>query len=220
MTQTVPTPGRGPARVMVIDDHEIVRRGVVDVVDADPELTVVAEAATVAEALRRIPAARPDVAVVDLRLPDGDGVDLMERIRALLPEVRCIVLTSFEDDDALEAALAAGARAFLLKSVRGAEIATVVRAVADGRILLDERSLARARARKDDPTSALTTAEKHVLELIGEGLSNREIGDRLGVAEKTVKNHVTGLLAKMGFQRRTQAAAWVASRQTTRWNHP
>lgn len=202
---------------MVIDDHEVVRRGVVDVIDADPALTVVAEAASVAEALRRVPAARPDVALVDLRLPDGDGIELMERIHGLVPGVRCIVLTSFDDDDALEAALRAGARAFLLKTVRGNEIASVVRAVAEGRVLLDERTLSRSKSRRDDPTAGLTAAEKHVLELIGEGLSNRQIGERLGVAEKTVKNHVTGLLAKMGFQRRTQAAAWVASRATSGW---
>jgi DNA-binding NarL/FixJ family response regulator len=202
---------------MVIDDHEIVRRGVVDVIDADPLLTVVAEAASVAEALRRVPAARPDVALVDLRLPDGDGIELMERIHALVPGVRCIVLTSFDDDDALEAALKAGAKAFLLKTVRGNEIASVVRSVAEGRVLLDERTLARSKSRRDDPTAGLTGAEKHVLELIGEGMSNREIGERLGVAEKTVKNHVTGLLSKMGFQRRTQAAAWVASRGSSGW---
>jgi len=202
---------------MVIDDHEVVRRGLVDVIDADPRMTVVAEASTVAEAVRRLPAAHPDVALVDLHLPDGNGVELMRRMLQVQPDVRCVVLTSFDDDEALAASLEAGAKAFLLKTVRGAEISDVIAAVAGGRTLLDHRTVARARKSHDDPSACLTMTERHVLELIGEGLSNREIGERLGVAEKTVKNHVTGLLAKMGFQRRTQAAAWVASRGAAHW---
>jgi len=198
-------------RVLVVDDHEIVRRGVVDVVDADPLLTVVAEAGTVLDAIRRAAAVRPDVAVVDLKLPDGTGIDLVRRLQEDLPDIRCVVLTSFDDDEAVAAALDAGAAAFVLKTVRGTEIADVVRAVASGRNLLDERSVARRKAAHADPTEALTPTERKVLELIGEGLSNREIGEELGLAEKTVKNHVTGLLAKMGFRRRTQAAAWVAA---------
>lgn len=205
--------------MLVVDDHEVVRRGVVDVVDADPTLTVVAEAGSVLDAVRRAAAVRPDVAVVDLKLPDGTGVDLVHRLREVLPEVKCVVLTSFDDDEAVAAALAAGASAFLLKTVRGTEIAEIVRAVATGRNLLDERVMARRKAAHADPTEALTPTEHKVLELIGDGLSNREIGDQLGLAEKTVKNHVTGLLAKMGFRRRTQAAAWVAAhRQGTGWN--
>lgn len=203
---------------MVIDDHEVVRRGLVEVIDAHERMTVIAEAATVAEALRRATATRPDIALVDLNLPDGDGVYLMRRIAEILPDVRCVVLTSFDDDEALAASLDAGAKAFLLKTVRGAEITDVIGAVAAGRTLLDERTVARARKGRDDPTDALTATERQVLDLIGEGLSNREIGERLGVAEKTVKNHVTGLLAKMGFQRRTQAAAWVAARTGGRWH--
>jgi two-component system, NarL family, response regulator DevR len=206
-------------RVLVVDDHEIVRRGVVDVVDADPTLTVVAEAGSVLDAVRRAAAVRPDVAVIDLKLPDGTGIDLVRRLRADHPSLRCVVLTSFDDDEAVAAALDAGAAAFVLKTVRGTEIAEIVRAVASGRNLLDERALARRKASHADPTDALTPTEKKVLELIGDGLSNREIGDHLGLAEKTVKNHVTGLLAKMGFRRRTQAAAWVAAhRQGTGWN--
>jgi two-component system response regulator DevR len=206
-------------RVLVVDDHEIVRRGVVDVVDADPTLTVVAEAGSVLDAVRRAAAVRPDVAVVDLKLPDGTGIDLVRRLRSEHPGLRCVVLTSFDDDEAVAAALDAGAAAFVLKTVRGTEIAEIVRAVAAGRNLLDERALARRKASHADPTDALTPTEKKVLELIGDGLSNREIGDQLGLAEKTVKNHVTGLLAKMGFRRRTQAAAWVAAhRQGTGWN--
>jgi two-component system response regulator DevR len=206
-------------RVLVVDDHEIVRRGVVDVVDADLTLTVVAEAGSVLDAVRRAAAVRPDVAVVDLKLPDGTGIDLVRRLRSEHPGLRCVVLTSFDDDEAVAAALDAGAAAFVLKTVRGTEIADIVRAVASGRNLLDERALARRKASHADPTDALTPTEKKVLELIGDGLSNREIGDQLGLAEKTVKNHVTGLLAKMGFRRRTQAAAWVAAhRQGTGWN--
>lgn len=202
-----------------MDDHEVVRRGVVDVVDADPRLTVVAEAGTVLDAVRRAAAVRPDVAIVDLKLPDGNGIELVRRLREEIPGVRCVVLTSFDDDEAVAAALGAGAAAFLLKTVRGTEIADIVRAVAAGRNLLDERAIARRKAAHSDPTDALTPTERKVLELIGDGLSNREIGDELGLAEKTVKNHVTGLLAKMGFRRRTQAAAWVAAhRSGAGWN--
>jgi DNA-binding NarL/FixJ family response regulator len=209
----------GRVRVLVVDDHEIVRRGVVDVVDADPALTVVAEAGTVLDAIRRAAAVRPDVAIVDLKLPDGTGIDVVRALRAEQPQIRCVVLTSFDDDEAVEAALAAGASAFVLKSVRGTEIADVVRKVAQGRTLLDERAVARRKSTHHDPTEALTPTERKVLDLIGGGLSNREIGTELGLAEKTVKNHVTGLLAKMGFRRRTQAAAWVAGhRQGSGWN--
>jgi two-component system, NarL family, response regulator DevR len=181
-------------RVLVVDDHEVVRRGVVDVIEAQEGMRVVAEAASLLDAVRRAAAVRPDLAIVDLKLPDGTGIDVVSALRAAQPELRFVVLTSFDDDEAVAAALAAGAHAFVLKTVRGTEIAEVVRQVASGRNLLDERM----------PT------ERKVLDLIGEGLSNREIGERLGLAEKTVKNHVTGLLAAMGFQRRTQAAAWVA----------
>lgn len=169
-------------RVLVVDDHEIVRRGVVEVVDGDPELTVVAEAATVLDAVRRAAAVRPDVAVVDLKLPDGTGIDVVRRLHQELPHVRCIVLTSFDDDEAVAAALDAGAAAFVLKTVRGTEIADVVRQVAAGRNLLDERTVARRKAAHTDPTDALTPTEKKVLDLIGDGLSNREIGDSLGLA--------------------------------------
>jgi two-component system, NarL family, response regulator DevR len=197
-------------RVLVVDDHEVVRRGVVDVIEAQEGMRVVAEAASLLDAVRRAAAVRPDLAIVDLKLPDGTGIDVVSALRAAQPELRFVVLTSFDDDEAVAAALAAGAHAFVLKTVRGTEIAEVVRQVASGRNLLDERMLARRKANRPDPTSALTPTERKVLDLIGEGLSNREIGERLGLAEKTVKNHVTGLLAAMGFQRRTQAAAWVA----------
>lgn len=203
--------------VMIIDDHEVVRRGISEVVERADGLSVVAEAGSVEEALNRAKIVRPDVALVDLRLPDGTGIDIITRMAVEVPSVRPIVLTSFDDDDALDEALQAGAKAYLLKSVRGAEITEVIKAVAAGRVLLDERTLTRRRADNDDPTADLTPSERKVLDLIGDGLSNREIGDRLGVAEKTVKNHITSLLSKMGLQRRTQVAAWVAGQRAAGW---
>lgn len=213
------TPDEKPReiRVMIVDDHEIVRRGIAEIVDRSDGLVVVAEAGSVAEALRRAELVRPEVVLVDLQLPDGTGIDIINALRSSLPQTHPVVLTSFDDDDALSEALRAGARAFLLKTVRGAEIADVIKAVAAGRTLLDERTVTRRRADHADPTAHLTPSERRVLELIGDGLSNREIGDRLGVAEKTVKNHITSLLAKMGLQRRTQAAAWVAGQRASRW---
>lgn len=204
----MPTP---PVRVMVVDDHEVVRRGVVDVCDADPMLDVVAEAASVAEALRRGAAVRPDVALVDLHLPDGTGIEVMRGLSESTPATRFVVLTSFDDDTYAAEALGVGAAAFVLKTVRGSQIAETVVAVAAGKVLLDERVLERRRSHSEDPLAVLTPTERLVLECIGDGLSNRESGDRLGVSEKTVKNHVTAVMAKLGFKRRTQVAAWVAS---------
>lgn len=214
---SAPTAASGDIAVMIIDDHEVVRRGIAEVVDRSEGMTVVAEAGSVAEGIRRASLVRPQVMLVDLQLPDGTGIDLMSSLRTVLPETRGIILTSFDDDDALAAALQAGAAAYLLKSVRGAEIADVIRSVAAGRTLLDERTVTRRRADHDDPTADLTPSERKVLDLIGEGLSNREIAERLGVAEKTVKNHITSLLSKMGLQRRTQVAAWVAGRKHSAW---
>ncbi|WP_448074141.1 response regulator [Georgenia yuyongxinii] len=202
---------------MIIDDHEIVRRGIAEIVDRADGLSVVAEAGSVAEAVRRAELVRPDVLLVDLQLPDGTGIDIIATLREKVPDARPVVLTSFDDDDALASALNAGAKAYLLKTVRGAEIADVIKAVAAGRTLLDERTVTRRRADHEDPTADLTPSERRVLELIGDGLSNREIGDRLGVAEKTVKNHITALLSKMGLQRRTQVAAWVAGQRAAGW---
>lgn len=204
-------------RVMIVDDHEIVRRGIAEIIDRADGMEVVAEAGTRTEAIRRAELMRPDVVLVDLQLPDGTGIELMRDLAEAVPEALPIVLTSFDDDEALAEALDVGARAFLLKTVHGAEISEVVRAVASGRVLLDERTVTRRRADHDDPTSDLTNAERKVLNLIGDGLSNREIGEQLGVAEKTVKNHITSLLAKMGLQRRTQVAAWVAGQRASGW---
>lgn len=206
-------------KVMIIDDHEVVRRGIAEVVDNTDGLQVIAEAGSVKEALRRAELTHPDVALVDLRLPDGTGIDLIHALKEKSAETRCVVLTSFDDDDALAESLDAGAKAFLLKTVRGAEITEVIKAVADGRILLDERTITRRRAGHDDPTADLTHSERKVLDLIGDGLSNREIGEKLGVAEKTVKNHITSLLSKMGMQRRTQVAAWVAGQRAAGWRN-
>jgi two-component system, NarL family, response regulator DevR len=207
----------GEIGVMIVDDHEVVRRGIAEVVDRSDGLRVVAEAGSVAETMRRAKLVQPDIVLVDLQLPDGTGLDILNALRDELPTTRYIVLTSFDDDDALSAALNAGAKAYVLKSVRGAEITEVIRAVAAGRTLLDERTVTRRRAGHEDPTADLTPSEHKVLDLIGDGLSNREIAERLGVAEKTVKNHITALLSKMGLQRRTQVAAWVAGQRASGW---
>lgn len=204
---------------MIVDDHEIVRRGIAEIVDRAETLEVVAEAGSVTDAIRRAELVVPDVILVDLQLPDGTGIDIMRRLRETKPQIRPIVLTSFDDDAALSEALEAGALAYVLKSVRGAEITDVIKAVADGRVLLDERTVTRRRADHGDPTADLTPSERRVLELIGDGLSNREIGEKLGVAEKTVKNHITSLLSKMGLQRRTQVAAWVAGQRAAAWRN-
>lgn len=210
-------PKRTQTRVMIIDDHEIVRRGISEIVDRADGLEVVAEAGSVADAIRRAELVVPDVILVDLQLPDGTGIDIMRKLRETKPSIKAIVLTSFDDDVALAEALDAGALAYVLKTVHGAEITDVIKAIADGRVLLDERTVTRRRADHGDPTADLTPAERKVLNLIGDGLSNREIGEKLGVAEKTVKNHITSLLAKMGLQRRTQVAAWVAGQRAAAW---
>lgn len=212
-------PKREHTKVMIIDDHEIVRRGIAEIVDRTDGLEVVAEAGTVVDAVRRAELVAPDVMLVDLQLPDGTGIDVMRRLKETKPTIKPIVLTSFDDDAALAEALEAGALAYVLKSVHGAEITEVIKAVADGRVLLDERTVTRRRADHGDPTAELTPAERKVLNLIGDGLSNREIGEKLGVAEKTVKNHITSLLAKMGLQRRTQVAAWVAGQRAAAWRN-
>lgn len=202
---------------MIVDDHEVVRRGIADVVAAADTLEVVAEAGTVADAGRRGALLKPNVALVDLQLPDGTGIDVIKGLQVTSPETRCIVLTSFDDDHALAAAVEAGARAFVLKTVRGGEIVDVVKAVAAGRVLLDERTLTRRRQAHPDPTASLTASETKVLDLVAKGMTNRDIADELGLAEKTVKNHVTSMLAKLGLSRRTQVIAWVASQHTTTW---
>jgi DNA-binding NarL/FixJ family response regulator len=213
----VTQPDGAPVGVMIVDDHELVRRGLAEVMAHSANLAVVAEAGNVADAARRAALVKPSVIVVDVRLPDGNGIDLIRRLRPVLPGTRFVVLSSIEEDGAVADAYDAGASAYLMKTVRGSEVVKAVEDVAAGRVLLDAKTMQRRRARQDDPTSRLTQSERNVLELIGDGLSNREIGERLNVAEKTVKNHITSILAKMGLQRRTQVAALVAGQRASDW---
>lgn len=206
--------------MLLVDDHEVVRRGLRDLLDAEQDVSIVAEAGGVNEALVLARANQPDVAVVDMRLPDGDGLDLCRDLRALARPPHCLVLTAFDDEQALVGAINAGASGYLLKQVRGQDLINAVREVAAGRSLLDpvttKRVLDRLRSgsQRDEPDelAELTEQERRVLELIGEGMSNRQIAERLFLAEKTVKNYVTSVLAKLGMERRTQAAAWYARR--------
>jgi len=206
----------GKIGVFLLDDHEVVRRGVRDLLESEPDITVIGEAGTAASALARIPALRPDVAVLDVRLPDGDGVSVCREIRSRMPEVACLMLTSFTDDDALFDAIMAGAAGYVLKQIRGTDLVGAVRTVASGQSMLDPRAASqvmerlRSDARHPDPLAGLSGQERRILELIGEGLTNRQIGERMFLAEKTVKNYVSSLFAKLGMQRRTQAAAYAA----------
>jgi two-component system response regulator DevR len=204
---------QGPSvRVFLLDDHEIVRRGVADVLETDPDITIVGEGKNAAEALARVPALRPDVAVLDVRLPDGDGVSVCRDLRSRMPDLKVIMLTSYSDDEALFEAIMAGASGYLLKQILGQDLVSAVRTVAAGGSLLDPSAtaavLARMRraAEPAGPLAKLSDQERAVLLLIGEGLTNRQIGERMFLAEKTVKNYVSHLLAKLGLQRRTQAA--------------
>jgi DNA-binding NarL/FixJ family response regulator len=211
-----PTAAHAPIKVFLLDDHEVVRRGVASLLETEPDIQVIGEASTAQQALARIPALRPDVAVLDVRLPDGNGVAVCREIRSQMPEVACLMLTSFTDDDALFDAVMAGAAGFVLKQIHGTDLVGAVRTVASGQSLLDPRSTARMMARlrdqasRRDPLAALSDQERRILELIGEGLTNRQIGGRMYLAEKTVKNYVSNLLAKLDMQRRTQAAALAA----------
>jgi DNA-binding NarL/FixJ family response regulator len=198
-------------RIFLLDDHEVVRRGVRDLLTANDDLEVVGEAGTAAEALARIPATRPDVAILDVRLPDGDGISVCRELKEQMPELVFLMLTSFADDEALFDAVMAGAAGYLLKQIRGTDLVEAVRTVAAGGALLDPRAatavLERLRAPKPaDPLASLSQQERTILLLIGEGLTNREIGERMFLAEKTVKNYVSNVLSKLGLQRRTQAA--------------
>jgi DNA-binding NarL/FixJ family response regulator len=206
----------GRITVFLLDDHEIVRRGVRDLLAAEPDIDVIGEAGTVATALDRMPALRPDVAVLDVRLPDGDGVSVCREIRSTLPGTACLMLTSYGDDQALLGAIMAGAAGYVMKQTAGSDLVSAVRTVAAGQSTLDahaaQRVMERLRERMSavDPLSALTDQEKRVLELIGEGLTNRQIAERMFLAEKTAKNYVSSLLGKLGMQRRAQAAAFSA----------
>ncbi|GAB7075098.1 MULTISPECIES: response regulator transcription factor [Streptomyces] len=208
----------GKITVFLLDDHEMVRRGVHEMLSTEDDIEVVGEAGTAAEALTRIPATRPDVAVLDVRLPDGSGVEVCREVRSRDESVKCLMLTSYADDEALFDAIMAGASGYVLKAIRGADLLDAVRQVAAGHSLLDPAATARVLERlrghgtpgDDDRLSGLTEQERRILDLIGEGLTNRAIGERLHLAEKTIKNYVSALLAKLGMERRSQAAAYVA----------
>jgi two-component system, NarL family, response regulator DevR len=206
-----------PVRVFLLDDHEVVRRGVHDLLDGEPDIEIVGEAANANQALARVPALRPDVAVLDVRLPDGNGVAVCRELRDRLPELACLMLTSFDDEEALLDAILGGAAGYVLKQIRGTDLVSAVRTVATGQSMLDPATTARLMASlrhkeqhpQDEaggPLESLTPREREILVLIGEGKTNRQIGRELYLAEKTVKNHISRLLAKLGVERRVQAA--------------
>ena len=199
-------------RVFLVDDHELVRRGIAGLLSAEDDIEVVGEASTALQARARILATSPDVALLDVRLPDGSGIDVCRDIRSARPDIRCLMLTAYDDDEAIYAAVIAGAAGYVLKDIRGAGLVDSVRTVASGKSLLDPVLTARVvermrgEARGDSRLDALSAREKQIMSLIADGLTNREIGLRLSLAEKTIKNYVSGLLSKLGLQRRTQAA--------------
>lgn len=203
-------------RVFLVDDHEVVRRGLIDLLSADPQLDVVGEAGSIAEAMTRIPAVNPDVAVLDVRLPDGNGIELCRDLLSRMSNLRCVMLTSFISDEAMLDAILAGASGYVIKDIKGMELAKAIKEVGAGRSLLDNRaatalmSRVRDAAEHADPRSGLTGQERVLLDLLGEGLTNRQIAGRMFFAEKTVKNYVSRLLTKLGLERRTQAAAFVS----------
>ncbi|HRD61714.1 MAG TPA: response regulator transcription factor [Nocardioides sp.] len=215
MTDTAETGSDGaaaPLRVFLLDDHEIVRRGIKELLEGEPDLVVVGESGSAQEAARRIPALRPDVAILDGRLPDGSGIDVCREIRSVDPSIKALILTSYDDDDALFAAIMAGAAGYVLKQVRGNDLVDTVRRVAAGQSMLDPAMTAAVLERvrtgppKDRELEGLTEQEQKILELIGQGLTNRQIAEKMFLAEKTVKNYVSSMLAKLGLTSRTQAA--------------
>ncbi|MGY6022610.1 response regulator [Streptomyces spinosirectus] len=217
----------GPIRVFLLDDHEVVRRGVRDLLDDEPDITVVGEASTAEQAMVRVLALRPRVAVLDVRLPDGDGVTVCRELRSQMPELACLMLTSFDDEEALLDSIMAGASGYVLKQIQGSDLVSAVRTVASGQSLLDPSATTRLMARlrggqeqeeEPDVLPGLTDREREILALIGEGLTNRQIGRRLFLAEKTVKNHISRLLAKLGVERRIQAAV-IATQAEDRLRH-
>jgi two-component system response regulator DevR len=207
---------QNPIRVFLLDDHEVVRRGLTDLLDSEPDISVVGDADSAEHALVRGPALRPDVAVLDVRLPDGDGISVCRELRSRMPELACLMLTSFDDEEALLDAIMAGAAGYVLKQIKGSDLVSAVRTVASGQSMLDPTTTARLmRSLRADPAegpalapelASLSPRERDILALIGDGLTNREIGKKLYVSEKTVKNHISRLLAKLGVQRRVQAA--------------
>ncbi|MFK4226317.1 response regulator [Streptomyces sp. NPDC019890] len=205
-----------PIKVFLLDDHEVVRRGLHDLLDTEPDISVVGEAGTVDHALARGPALRPDVAILDVRLPDGDGITVCRELRSRMPELACLMLTSFDDDDALLDAIMAGAAGYVLKQIHGSDLVAAVRTVASGQSMLDPATTTRlmqslrhdetAQEPEDTALSGLSPREHQILQLIGKGMTNRQIGSQLFLSEKTVKNHISRLLSKLGVERRIQAA--------------
>jgi DNA-binding NarL/FixJ family response regulator len=200
--------------VFLVDDHELVRRGVAELIDDEADLAVVGQASSVAEAMARVPALRPDVAVLDVRLPDGNGVELCRDLRAVLPALRCLMLTSFTDEDSMVEAVRAGAEGYVIKDVKGFQLVDAIRRVGAGETLLDGRAVAALVAElrttgEPGPLAGLSEQELVLLDLLGESLTNRQIAERMFLAEKTVKNYVSRLLAKLGLERRSQAAVLV-----------
>jgi DNA-binding NarL/FixJ family response regulator len=208
-------------RVFLVDDHEVVRRGLVALLGADPELDIVGEAGSVAHAMAQIPALQPDVAVLDVCLPDGSGIELCRDLLSRLPDLKCLMLTSLTSDEAMLDSILAGASGYVIKDIKGMALADAIKTVGAGRSLLDNRAAAalmaklREAAQHSDPLSALTDQERELLDLLGEGLTNKQIAERMFLAEKTVKNYVSRLLAKLGMERRTQAAVFAS-----RLDHP
>lgn len=201
-------------RVFLVDDHEIVRRGLAGLIGSEPDMEVVGEAGTVRQSLGRIEATQPDVAVLDVRLPDGSGIDVCRDVRSRMDHVACLILTAYDDDTAVPTAVLAGAAGYVLKDIGGSRLTDAIRAVANGRSLMDPHAVQRAKsemhvqADEDPRLGSLGLRESQILKLIADGLTNRQIGDRLGIAEKTVKNYVSSLLSKLGLERRTQAAVF------------
>lgn len=224
---TTATVGHMDVRVFLVDDHEVVRRGVADLLESEPGVSVVGEAGTAREALARVPAAEPDVVVLDVRLPDGDGVTVCRDLRSRMPDLACLMLTSFADDEALYDAILAGAAGYVLKQVRGTDLVKAVLTVAAGGSMLDPRATARVMERlrteaqhAPDPLAQLTDQERRILGLIGHGLTNRQIGAELFLAEKTVKNYVSSIFAKLGLERRAQAAVLADRLEQDKRQHP
>jgi two-component system, NarL family, response regulator DevR len=216
VTETQQTDAEQHVRIFLLDDHEVVRRGIAELLGAVPGFEIVGEAGTVEQALARVLAAKPDVAVLDARLPDGSGIDVCRDIRSALPDTYCLILTSYDDQDAVLSSVLAGASGYVLKEVRTSGLVDAIRQVALGRSLIDPAVIAQVmdRVREGSPTdsrlASLTQREREVLDLIADGLTNRQIGERMFLAEKTVKNYVSSLLGKLGMERRTQAAVFGA----------
>ncbi|WP_030203813.1 response regulator transcription factor [Streptomyces sp. NRRL S-87] len=220
MSDAAQASAEAPTRVFLLDDHEVVRRGLRDLLEGQPDIVVVGEAATAAQALARGPALRPDVAVLDVRLPDGDGITVCRELRSRMPDLACLMLTSFDDEDALLDAIMAGAAGYVLKQIKGSDLVAAVRTVATGQSMLDPATTARLMRSLRDPEASkppedarlagLSERERSVLELIGAGLTNQQIAKKLYLSEKTVKNHISRLLGKLGVERRVQAAVIAA----------